>query len=135
MADLSEYIIFEGVEFREEVKTLMQIFADSWDECRAEDCSRCKYRHGKEQYTFLACISERYAEKLIAADVARVRHGRWLNFYGDFSTAECDICAEIYEVSPDESPRKEFFDAFKEFYKFCQNCGAKMDGGGCRETD
>lgn len=63
------------------------------------------------------------------ADVAPVRHGRWLNFYGDFSTAECDICAEIYEVSPDESTKKEFFDAFKEFYKFCPNCGAKMDGG------
>ena len=64
-----------------------------------------------------------------SADVAPVRHGRWLNFYGDFSTAECDICAEIYEVSPDEPCRKEFFDAFKEFYKFCPNCGAKMDGG------
>lgn len=62
-----------------------------------------------------------------AADVAPVRRGRWLNFYGDFSTAECDICAEIYEVSPDEPCRKEFFDAFKEFYKFCPNCGAKMD--------
>ena len=62
-----------------------------------------------------------------AADVSPVRHGRWLNFYGDFSTAECDICAEIYEVSPDEPCRKEFFDAFKEFYKFCPNCGAKMN--------
>ena len=65
--------------------------------------------------------------KGIIADIAPVRRGRWLNFYGDFSTAECDICAEIYEVSPDEPCRKEFFDAFKEFYKFCPNCGAKMD--------
>ena len=70
-----------------------------------------------------------YIETIPASDVAPVRHGRWLNFYGDFSTAECDICAEIYEVSPDESTKKEFFDAFKEFYKFCPNCGAKMDGG------
>lgn len=69
------------------------------------------------------------AKRMPASDVARVRHGSWLNFYGDFSTAECDICAEIYEVSPDESPRKEFFDEFKEIYKFCPNCGAKMDGG------
>ncbi len=65
--------------------------------------------------------------KGIIADIAPVRRGRWLNFYGDFSTAECDICAEIYEVSPDEPCRKEFFDAFKEFYKFCPNCGAKMN--------
>lgn len=63
------------------------------------------------------------------ADVAPVRHGQWLNFYGDFSTAKCSLCAELYEVSTDEPPRKEFFDAFKEFYNFCPNCGAKMDGG------
>ena len=62
-----------------------------------------------------------------AADVAPVRHGEWLNFYGDFSTAECELCAELYEVSPDESPQKEYFDAFKEFYRYCPNCGAKMD--------
>lgn len=62
-----------------------------------------------------------------AADVAPVVHGKWLNFYGDFSAEECNICGEIYEVSPDESPRKEFFDAFKMFYKYCPNCGAKMD--------
>lgn len=65
--------------------------------------------------------------KISAADVAPVRHGQWLNFYGDFSTAECSLCAELYEVSPDEPHRKEFFDAFKEFYNFCPNCGAKMD--------
>lgn len=74
------------------------------------------------------CIASEI-DALPAADVAPVLHGSWLNFYGDFSTAECDICAEIYEVSPDESPRKEFFDEFKEIYKFCPNCGAKMDGG------
>ena len=66
-------------------------------------------------------------EQFPAADVAPVRHGEWLNFYGDFSTAECELCAELYEVSPDESPQKEYFDAFKEFYRYCPNCGAKMD--------
>ena len=68
--------------------------------------------------------------KIPAADVAPVRHGEWLNFYGDFSTAECELCAELYEVSPDESPQKEYFDAFKEFYRYCPNCGAKMDKEG-----
>ena len=82
---------------------------------------------GLNAYEKAYCID--IVTKIPSEDVAPVRHGIWLNFYGDFSTAECDICAEIYEVSPDESPRKEFFDAFKEFYKFCPNCGAKMDGG------
>ena len=64
-----------------------------------------------------------------AADVAPVVHGEWLNFNGDFSTAECDKCGELYEVSPDEKPCEDFFSAFKKFYKFCPTCGCKMDGG------
>lgn len=53
-------------------------------------------------------------------------HGEWLNFYGDFSVAECSECAECYEVSPDDEPTEEFFETFKLFYKFCPNCGARM---------
>ena len=62
----------------------------------------------------------------VSADVAPVVHGRWLNFTGDFSTAECDQCGELYEVSPDEKPCEDYFNAFKQFYKFCPNCGADM---------
>ena len=68
-------------------------------------------------------------EEAPAADVAPVVHGEWLNFNGDFSTAECDKCGELYEVSPDEKPCEDFFSAFKKFYKFCPTCGCKMDGG------
>ena len=64
-----------------------------------------------------------------AADVAPAVHGEWLNFTGDFSAAECNQCGELYEVSPDEKPCEDFFSAFKKFYKFCPNCGAKIDGG------
>lgn len=63
-----------------------------------------------------------------AADVAEVKRGQWLNFYNDFSTAECSKCGELVEVSPDETPKEEIFKEFKEFYHFCPNCGAKMDG-------
>ena len=83
------------------------------------------YGDNDEADCFRSCID--LIDSIPAADVAPVRHGEWLNFYGDFSTAECELCAELYEVSPDESPQKEYFDAFKEFYRYCPNCGAKMD--------
>ena len=65
--------------------------------------------------------------RYLLSEVAPVVHGEWLNFTGDFSTAECNQCGELYEVSPDEKPCEDFFSAFKKFYKFCPNCGAKMD--------
>lgn len=52
-----------------------------------------------------------------AADVAPVRHGKWIKRRSwDFHV--CSECS--FETSPS---------------KFCPNCGARMDGGGCRETD
>jgi Pyruvate/2-oxoacid:ferredoxin oxidoreductase delta subunit len=64
---------------------------------------------------------------IAAGEYKRVVHGEWLNFYNDFSTAECSECGECYEVSPDEKPREDYFNAFKQFYKFCPSCGALMD--------
>ena len=61
-----------------------------------------------------------------AADVAEVVHGEWLNFVGDYVTAECSVCGECYD--PSDYNDKEHFDMFKQLYKFCPNCGAKMDG-------
>lgn len=70
------------------------------------------------------------AQSLIDAqptvEAVPVVHGEWLDFYGDYSTAECDRCAECYEVSPDSEPKKEYFEAFKQCYNFCPNCGADM---------
>ena len=74
---------------------------------------------------FKTCL--RLVKNLPAADVEEVKHGKWLNFYNDFSVAECSECADMFEVSPDEEPKKEFLEAFKEFYHYCPNCGAKMD--------
>ena len=58
--------------------------------------------------------------------VEKAWRGEWLNFYNDFSTAECSKCGELFEVSPDETPKEEFFKAFKKFYHFCPSCGAPM---------
>lgn len=60
-----------------------------------------------------------------AADVAPVGHGKWLNA-GDWALAECSECGEVYDVS--DNPCEEHFKLFGQFYRYCPNCGAKMDG-------
>lgn len=64
--------------------------------------------------------------KAPAADVAPVRHGRWIGLeydgYADgnpvYDLWECSECGE--EVRGESVP---------ETHLFCHNCGARMDGG------
>jgi hypothetical protein len=58
------------------------------------------------------------------ADVAEVRHGYWMKHRddGDCEYIECSACGE--EFYP---PNNEF--EFDKYPKYCQECGAKMDGG------
>ena len=52
-----------------------------------------------------------------AADVAPVVHGRWNVVEGRrLDNAICSNCGR-------------HFQAYYEAYRFCPNCGAKMDGG------
>ena len=65
-----------------------------------------------------AIIASRLLDEIPAADVAPVRHGRWIYhpddlFPGD-STQECSCCHE-----------EEYLTLYNENY--CPNCGAKMD--------
>lgn len=128
MADLSEYRALDGIEFSPEVRKLMSLFAECWEECHADDCTTCKYRHGRNHYKLMYCLSERYAEKLIANDVAPVRHGRWeecdyvepcIHGFGTIRHAnaglKCTNCVNVF--------KKELL--WKDNY--CPNCGAKMD--------
>ncbi|MCD8381521.1 MAG: hypothetical protein LUC30_01180 [Clostridiales bacterium] len=53
-----------------------------------------------------------------AADVAPVRHGKWLNTHHT-SIVQCSLCGGTVAT------------LWKGY--FCQNCGAKMDGGSSHE--
>lgn len=56
-------------------------------------------------------------ERLPAADVVEVRHGRWKGAgLGDYY---CSLCNETYSIGAERVKN----------WNNCPNCGAKMDGG------
>lgn len=57
-------------------------------------------------------------EKLPAADVAPVRHGRWISIICSYGTPKCSVCDWSIPYSEDSR-----LDATN----YCPNCGAKMD--------
>lgn len=60
-------------------------------------------------------VCRRAIERILAADVVPVRHGRWIMHDDEFGlTSECSACH--IETMGDGN--------------YCPNCGAKMDGGG-----
>ena len=58
------------------------------------------------------------------------RHGKWLDAMGDGTLAECSVCGEVFEAV-DESESEdiaELWDCYVYSYRYCPNCGARMDG-------
>ena len=58
-----------------------------------------------------------------AADVVEVRQGEWVvgKDHGEFGEAKCTACGGILLV--------KWSDRLSE-YRYCPNCGARMDGDG-----
>ena len=66
-----------------------------------------------------------------AADVAEVVHGQWLRADDDWNsltTIQCSLCSEEWCFETDD-------DVSLLNYKYCPNCGAKMDGGNDNVSD
>ena len=67
-------------------------------------------------------------DKIPAADVAEVRHGKWIKTYpdnrldGDYYCSNCYAGVDI--ATGEETPID------RELY-YCPNCGARMDGKVC----
>lgn len=95
--------------------------------CRSRDDEGCNGCPIANAFDRLAAIEEILGDDY---DLDRLKemvvHGRWLNFYGDFTCAECSKCGAIYDVD-NVKPSGELFGEFEKEYKFCPNCGAKMD--------
>jgi hypothetical protein len=77
------------------------------------------------RHTGLAdCIASEISA-LPAADVAEVVHGEWLRADDDWNsltTIQCSLCSEEWCFETDD-------DVSLLNYKYCPNCGARMDGG------
>ena len=63
----------------------------------------------------------RYVERIPAAEVVPVRHGRWKKSYAD---------NEAFGVRPFFRYCSECHEATVHQYTYCPNCGARMDGDG-----
>lgn len=60
---------------------------------------------------------------LPAADVTPIRHGYWKgNKIANYEFETCSNCNNIYDCGEVDVK------TFSQFYKYCPNCGAKMDG-------
>lgn len=62
-----------------------------------------------------------------AADVVPVRHGRWF-LDGDYEYINCSECLHPFYMGFDTSSDARQYLAREERWKYCPNCGAKMDG-------
>lgn len=67
-----------------------------------------------------------------AADVVPVVHGRWIRVE-DGAWAVCSECGECYD-SCDNGGEPAFM-LFCDCYKYCPNCGARMDGDSDAKAD
>ena len=77
-------------------------------------CAECDSYHGVRCRACWVDDTLDYIDSEPAADVAPVRHGRWIMHDDEFGlTCECSVCH--IETMGDGN--------------YCPNCGAKMDGG------
>ena len=68
-------------------------------------------------------VCRRAIERILAADVAPVRHGRWKPYH------EADIGYDEYGVRCSNCKFEVEDHEVNFIMKYCPNCGAKMDGG------
>ena len=79
------------------------------------------YAHAEESIDADVVISDIKGMK--AADVAPVRHGRWVPTEAPFMN-ECEDCSVC-----------GYRTVWGHRYNYCSNCGAKMGGGDSDEAD
>ena len=84
----------------------------------------CDKEHANEHFIFGIESVLEYVENLPAADVAPVVHGEWVHLGGDEWC--CSACGFVITTEGSwDKPTK----------KYCEDCGARMDGDSDAKTD
>ena len=70
-----------------------------------------------------------FAEGMLfeAPTVDEESHGKWVNVNGDYSEAMCSKCGWRIETAFGDTGSKIVFNAVKKTFRYCSNCGAKME--------
>lgn len=84
----------------------------------------CDKEHANEHFIFGIESVLEYVENLPAADVAPVVHGEWVHLGGDEWC--CSACGFVITTEGSwDKPTK----------KYCEDCGARMDGDSDAKAD
>ena len=90
----------------------------------SDDCLKeCPFFNYKADCTKRLTASALEIIKRHQSNVSPVKHGHWISLDDYFEDAQCSECGDALVIGDCS------FNDFCECYKFCPNCGAKMDGG------
>ena len=87
-------------------------------------CIEQFYAQHSNNIVFTRESLEHLIEIFPAADVAPIRHGHWIQRNQIIAYYECSEC----HCSIDQEPHYNYLDNIMVFPKYCEHCGAKMDG-------
>lgn len=105
----------------------------------AKACFGCHYLNDKCQNEGCVIIRE-VIKKIKIPDEGERKRGYWINFFGNYSVAECSMCGErfdaehsvckevrsICEAAHDDIQPMEWWHILLGKYRYCPNCGAEM---------
>jgi hypothetical protein len=108
--DMFDGMFIVGIETPEGQATYHYDIEPYWDMFKVKELERAPKWDGHTPQDAIDRISK------LCADMVEVRHGYWLQQYEDSSLLQCSVCGY------------EYYDLM-ECHNYCENCGAKMDGG------
>lgn len=81
-------------------------------------------KNGSRKFIYGVESVMEYIEYIPSADVEVVRHGHWIKRFHLATQYECSECHKCIN----EETHYDFYNDIMRFPKYCEHCGAKMDG-------